>query len=79
MFLSGHGDIPAGVQATKSGAEDFLTRPVAKATLLDAIERALRRQRETCEQHRRLAQFRQLVASLRPASWMFSCGRFAAN
>lgn len=66
VFLSGHGDIPASVQAMKSGAEDFLTKPVAKATLLDAIERALKRYGETREQYVRLAQLRQLVASLSP-------------
>jgi len=66
VFLSGHGDIPASVQAMKSGAEDFLTKPVAKATLLVAIERALRRYGETREQYARLAQLRELVASLSP-------------
>jgi FixJ family two-component response regulator len=66
VFLSGHGDIPASVQAMKSGAEDFLTKPVAKATLLDAIERALKRYGETREQYQRLAQLRQLMASLSP-------------
>ena len=66
VFLSGHGDIPASVQAMKSGAEDFLTKPVAKATLLEAIERALKRYGETREQYARLAQLRELVASLSP-------------
>jgi FixJ family two-component response regulator len=66
VFLSGHGDIPASVQAIKSGAEDFLTKPVSKATLLEAIERALKRYGETREQYARLAQLRQLVASLSP-------------
>jgi FixJ family two-component response regulator len=66
VFLSGHGDIPASVQAIKSGAEDFLTKPVSKATLLDAIERALKRYGETREQYARLAQLRHLVASLSP-------------
>ena len=66
VFLSGHGDIPASVQAMKSGAEDFLTKPVSKATLLEAIERALKRHDETRERSARLAQLRQLVASLSP-------------
>jgi FixJ family two-component response regulator len=41
VFLTGHGDIPTTVQAIKAGAEDFLTKPVPKDKLLDAIERAL--------------------------------------
>jgi FixJ family two-component response regulator len=66
VFLSGHGDIPASVQAMKSGAEDFLTKPVSKATLLEAIGRALKRHGEAREQDARLAQLRRLVASLSP-------------
>jgi len=43
VFLTGHGDIPTSVQAMREGAEDFLTKPVKKETLLPAIERALAR------------------------------------
>jgi len=43
IFLSGQGDIPASVQAMREGAEDFLTKPVKKAVLFSAIERALAR------------------------------------
>jgi FixJ family two-component response regulator len=41
VFLTGHGDIPTSVQAIKAGAEDFLTKPVAKDKLVAVIERAL--------------------------------------
>jgi len=51
IFLTGHGDIPMTVQAMKSGAVDFLTKPVRDQTLLDAvitaIERDTARRRET--------------------------------
>ncbi len=43
IFLTGHGDIPASVQAMRHGAEDFLTKPVKKETLFAAVERALAR------------------------------------
>ena len=43
VFLSGHGDIPTSVRAMKAGAVDFLTKPVAKKTLLTAVESALAR------------------------------------
>jgi FixJ family two-component response regulator len=43
IFVSGHGDIPTSVIAIKSGAEDFLTKPVSGAELFPAIERALQR------------------------------------
>lgn len=43
VFLSGHGDIPTTVRAMKSGAEDFLTKPVPSQILLDSIGRAIAR------------------------------------
>lgn len=43
VFLTGHGDIPTTVSAIKSGAEDFLTKPVPSQKLLDSIERAIAR------------------------------------
>ena len=43
VFLTGHGDIPASVQAMKGGAVDFLTKPVKRETLLRAIQNALAR------------------------------------
>jgi FixJ family two-component response regulator len=41
IFLTGHGDIPMAVQAIKSGAVDFLTKPVADTVLLAAVGAAL--------------------------------------
>lgn len=43
VFLTGHGDIPASVQAIKAGAVDFLTKPVTRADLLRAVHAALER------------------------------------
>lgn len=42
IFLTGHGDIPMTVQAMKSGAVDFLTKPVRDQTLLDAVISAIK-------------------------------------
>lgn len=44
IFVTGHGDIPMSVRAMKSGAVDFLTKPVPKAVLLGAIAQALERE-----------------------------------
>ncbi len=41
IFLTGHGDLTTGIRAMKSGAVDFLTKPVERKPLLAAIERAL--------------------------------------
>lgn len=40
IFLTGQGDIPMSVQAMKSGAVDFLTKPVQKEALLAAVAQA---------------------------------------
>jgi FixJ family two-component response regulator len=66
IFLTGYGDVPTSVQAMKAGAQDFLTKPVEKKALLEAIERALARYRERREQHDRLNALRALVATLTP-------------
>jgi FixJ family two-component response regulator len=46
VFLTGHGDVPQSVRAMKAGAIDFLTKPVDTPILLDAVARALIRDRE---------------------------------
>jgi len=43
IFLTGHGDVPMTARAMKAGAVDFLTKPVQRRELLDAIRRALAR------------------------------------
>lgn len=66
VFLSGSSDIPTSVQAMKSGADDFLTKPVDKETLVDAIERAVARSRMVQEARGRLDASRRLIATLTP-------------
>jgi FixJ family two-component response regulator len=58
IFLTGHGDIPMSVRAMKAGAVDFLTKPVARETLLSAVQNAL-----ACDAQRRTARAR--AAALR--------------
>jgi FixJ family two-component response regulator len=43
VFVTGHGDVPSTVRAMKSGAVDFLEKPVKRADLLEAIARATQR------------------------------------
>ena len=38
IFISGHGDIPISVRAMKSGAIEFLTKPINEQQLLDAVQ-----------------------------------------
>jgi FixJ family two-component response regulator len=43
IFISGHADVPMSVRAMKTGAVEFLTKPVRHQDLLDAIQLAIRR------------------------------------
>jgi len=43
VFLSGQANVAASVRAMKAGAVDFLTKPVERDVLLEAIGRALAR------------------------------------
>src|SRR6266481_3920223 len=66
IFMTGHGDIPTSVRAIKAGAEGFLSKPVSRQTLLEAIERALVRHAATQQSQERLNSFRSLMATLTP-------------
>jgi len=46
VFMTAHGDVAMGVRAMKTGAVDFLEKPVEKEALFAAIEAALARDRE---------------------------------
>src|SRR5499427_8434463 len=54
IFLTGHGDIPMSVRAMKSGAVEFLTKPVREQDLLDAVQQALERVRGMRNQRMKL-------------------------
>jgi FixJ family two-component response regulator len=69
VFLTGNGDIPMTVRALKAGAEDFLSKPVAKEILTDAIDRALARYDEAREQRDRLRTLRARLDELTPREW----------
>ena len=47
IFLTGHGTVPMGVAAMKAGAVDFLEKPADDRLLLEAIHRALEKDRRS--------------------------------
>jgi RNA polymerase sigma factor (sigma-70 family) len=66
IFLTGYGDIPTSVKAIKAGADDFLTKPVAREQLLASIERAIARHERTKQQRDRVDALRFLAGKLTP-------------
>jgi FixJ family two-component response regulator len=64
VFLTGHGSIPATVQAMKAGAIEFLTKPVDEQDLLRAIQEAIERDRRTRQQHADMRDLRDRYESL---------------
>ena len=66
IFITGQGDIATSVQAMKAGAVDFLTKPVRDEDLIEAVTRALERDRATREEEARLASVGERLASLTP-------------
>jgi FixJ family two-component response regulator len=66
IFLTGHGDIPTSVRAVKAGAEDFLSKPVDKKRLLEAVQRALAQCIARREERDQINRLRNLVSKLTP-------------
>jgi FixJ family two-component response regulator len=66
IFITGHGDIPMTVRAMKEGAVEFLTKPVRGQDLLDAIQKAIARDRELRKDRAELAGIRARFDSLTP-------------
>lgn len=64
IFLSGYGDIPMTVRAMKAGAVEFLTKPFRDQDLLDAIHKALDRDRTMRLQRSESAALRERFAAL---------------
>ncbi len=66
VFVTGHGDIPMSVQAMKSGAIEFLTKPFRDQDLLDAIQLGLSRDRARRDNDLALAAIKERFGTLSP-------------
>jgi FixJ family two-component response regulator len=64
IFITSHGDIPMTVEAMKSGAVEFLTKPFRDQDFVDAIQEALKRSDELRQQQAEIAQLRERYAKL---------------
>jgi FixJ family two-component response regulator len=66
VFITGHGDIASSVRAMKSGAVDFLTKPLKESELMAAVHAALAQNAEARRQHAAMQDLRRHYASLTP-------------
>jgi FixJ family two-component response regulator len=66
IFITAHGDIPMTVQAMKSSAIEFLTKPFRDQDLLEAVEAGLTRDRARRESDRALGALKERFDTLSP-------------
>lgn len=64
VFITAHGDIPMSVRAIKAGAVEFLTKPFRDQDLLDAVQQAMNRDRQTRNREGEMAELRERYTSL---------------
>jgi FixJ family two-component response regulator len=64
IFMTGYGDIPMSVRAMKAGAVDFLTKPFRDQDILDAVIRAIERDKNRRDSEKGVSELRVLFDSL---------------
>lgn len=66
VFITGRGDVPSSVRAMKTGAVDFLTKPLRQEELVAAINSALEKDRQARRRSAELRDLRLRLARLTP-------------
>jgi FixJ family two-component response regulator len=64
IFMTGHGDIPMTVKAMKAGAVDFMAKPLHDQDMLDAVAKAIERDRKRRQDETAIAKLRTNFESL---------------
>lgn len=66
VFITGHGDIPMSVKAMKKGAVDFLPKPFTDQELLDAIKRAVAKNKAQNAKQAEIVKIQRRIKTLSP-------------
>jgi FixJ family two-component response regulator len=69
IFLSAHGDVHITAEAMKKGAVDFLTKPVDRKDLLEAIRMSLEKDAKTRTRIEEISQINENVRMLTPREY----------
>jgi FixJ family two-component response regulator len=79
VFITGHGDISMSVKAMKDGAVDFLTKPFDVENLIEAVQRALKKDIKELGEEGQTAEVLERVKLLTPRETeVFALGRARA-
>lgn len=66
VFISGHGNIPITVKVIQAGAIDFLPKPFTAKKLLNAIDRAIERNKIQTKQEAQVNKIKRRIQTLSP-------------
>ena len=66
IFVSGYSDVPTSVRAMKSGAIEFLTKPLREQELLDAVHVGIERDRVRRQEAKIVAELQERLDGLTP-------------
>ena len=66
VFITGHGNVPASVQAIKAGAVDFLSKPFSQQQLMEAVRCAIERDQSARAYDAKVARLNCRLAGLTP-------------
>ena len=69
IFITGHGNIPMSVRAIKKGAIDFLPKPFDEQELIDALEKAIEKDRHAKAERAEARDIRTRIEQLTPRQY----------
>lgn len=73
VFITGHGNIPMSVKAMKTGAVDFLPKPITEKKLLSAVTLAISKSKNQNREQAEISKIKKRIKSLTPRELEVFC------